>query len=197
MTRWQRTIRTPIEFSGVGLHSGQPVKGRMLPAPQDTGVEFVRTDLPDAAPIPARITHRSAMDRRTRLEKGNARVDTVEHLLSVCYGLGLDNLRVELSGQEVHGLDGSALSFVALIQQAGLVEQRAEVKLLRLSRPIYVREGPVTLVALPTEGSGLSIEYFASFDEPVYVGICVYIYIYIYIYICVCMYVCAYVYVYT
>ncbi|HTF88973.1 MAG TPA: UDP-3-O-acyl-N-acetylglucosamine deacetylase, partial [Planctomycetota bacterium] len=166
MTRMQRTIRTPIEFSGVGLHSGLPVKGRMLPAPQDTGVEFVRTDLPDASPIPARISHRSAMDRRTRLEKGAARVDTVEHLLSVCYGLGLDNLRVELNGQEVPGLDGSALSFVNLIQQAGLVEQRAEVKVLRLTRPIYVREGPVTLVALPSEATGLSLEYFASFDEP-------------------------------
>ncbi len=166
MTRLQRTIRTPIEFSGVGLHSGQMVKGRMLPAPQDTGVEFVRTDLPDASPIPARISNRSVMDRRTRLEKGSARVDTVEHLLSVCCGLGLDNLRVELSGQEVPGLDGSALSFVTLIQQAGLVEQRAEVKVLRLSRPVFVREGPVTLVALPTQGSGLSIEYFASFDEP-------------------------------
>jgi UDP-3-O-[3-hydroxymyristoyl] N-acetylglucosamine deacetylase/3-hydroxyacyl-[acyl-carrier-protein] dehydratase len=166
MTRLQRTIRTPIEFSGVGLHSGQHVKGRMLPAPQDTGVEFVRTDLPDAAPIPARITYRSAMDRRTRLEKGEARVDTVEHLLSVCQGLGIDNLRIELNGQEVPGLDGSAQSFVALFQQAGLVEQRAEAKVLRLNQPVVVHEGDVTLVAIPSQKAGLSIEYFASFDEP-------------------------------
>ena len=166
MTRLQRTIRTPIEFSGVGLHSGLMVKGRMLPAAQDTGVEFVRTDLPDSAPIPARITHRAVMDRRTRLEKGNARVDTVEHLLSVCQGLGIDNLRIELNGQEVPGLHGSAHSYVALFQQAGLVEQRAEAKVLRLNQPIYVREGSVTLVALPSESAGLSIEYFASFDEP-------------------------------
>jgi UDP-3-O-[3-hydroxymyristoyl] N-acetylglucosamine deacetylase/3-hydroxyacyl-[acyl-carrier-protein] dehydratase len=166
MTRLQRTIRTPIEFTGVGLHSGQTVKGRMLPAAQDTGVEFVRTDLPDASPIPARIAFRSPMDRRTRLEKGAARVDTVEHLLSVCNGLGIDNLRVELDGQELPGLDGSALSFVALFEQAGLVEQRAEVKVLRLTRPIYVREGPVTLVALPSEEPRLSLEYFAAFDEP-------------------------------
>jgi UDP-3-O-[3-hydroxymyristoyl] N-acetylglucosamine deacetylase/3-hydroxyacyl-[acyl-carrier-protein] dehydratase len=166
MTRLQRTIRTPIEFSGVGLHSGQHVKGRMLPAPQDTGVEFVRTDLPDAAPIPARITYRSAMDRRTRLEKGEARVDTVENLLSVCQGLGIDNLRIELNGQEVPGLDGSAQSFVALFQQAGLVGQRAEAKVLRLNQPVVVHEGDVTLVAIPSQKAGLSIEYFASFDEP-------------------------------
>lgn len=166
MTRLQRTIRTPIEFSGVGLHSGQTVKGRMLPAPQDTGVEFVRTDLPDEQPIPARITHRAAMDRRTRLEKGGARVDTVEHLLSVCHGLGVDNLRVELNGQEVPGLDGSALGFAQLIQQAGLFEQNATARTLRLERPIYVHEGQVTLVALPSEAPGLSVEYFASFDEP-------------------------------
>ena len=70
MPRSQRTLAGAVEFSGRGLHSGEHVRVRVLPAPEDTGVEFVRTDLPDATPIPARITHRSAMDRRTRLEKG-------------------------------------------------------------------------------------------------------------------------------
>ena len=166
MTRKQRTLRTVIEFSGVGLHSGETVRARILPAPQDHGVEFVRTDLPDAAPIPAKIAFHSAKERRTRLERGNAHVDTVEHLLSVCCGLSIDNLTVELSGSEMPGLDGSALELMKLVQQAGVVEQAAEARVFDLDQPVYVREGAATLVALPTETPGLTLQYVASFEEP-------------------------------
>jgi UDP-3-O-[3-hydroxymyristoyl] N-acetylglucosamine deacetylase/3-hydroxyacyl-[acyl-carrier-protein] dehydratase len=166
VTRKQRTLRTVVEFSGVGLHSGETIRARILPAPQDHGVEFVRTDLPDNAPIPAKIAYHTAKERRTRLQRGNAHVDTVEHLLAVCRGLSIDNLTVELSGSEMPGLDGSALELMQLVQQAGIVEQAAEAAAFRLDQPIYVREGSATLVALPTEKEGLTLQYVAAFDEP-------------------------------
>ena len=149
MARPQRTLRTAVEFAGVGLHSGRHVQARCLPAPQDTGVEFLRTDLPDAPPIPARIAYRDPMERRTRLVRNGAEVDTVEHLLAVCSGLGVDNLTVELTGPEVPGLDGSGIGLVNLFRQAGLVDQRGEAKVFRLDQPLYVRDGQATLVALP------------------------------------------------
>lgn len=166
MSRMQRTLRSAVEFSGVGLHSGVRVHARALPAPQGTGVEFVRTDIPDSAPIPARIAYREAVDRRTRLKRGNAEVETVEHLLAACHGLQLDNLTVELDGSEMPGLDGSARELVELFQRTGFVEQRAEARSYRLEQPVYVREGGATLVALPSERPALTLQYVAAFDEP-------------------------------
>ncbi|MFN0241555.1 MAG: UDP-3-O-acyl-N-acetylglucosamine deacetylase [Planctomycetota bacterium] len=166
MTRRQRTLRTVVEFEGVGLHSGRTIRGRMLPASEGTGVEFVRTDLPDSQPIPAHIAYHSAKERRTRLQRGAAEVDTVEHLLAVCKGLSVDNLTVELSGSELPGLDGSALEYMRLIQQAGVVEQNADARVFKLDQPVYVREGNATLVALPTDRPALTLQYIAAFDEP-------------------------------
>jgi UDP-3-O-[3-hydroxymyristoyl] N-acetylglucosamine deacetylase/3-hydroxyacyl-[acyl-carrier-protein] dehydratase len=166
MTRPQRTLKTAVEFSGVGLHSGEEVHARVLPAPQGNGVEFVRTDVPDAPPIPARIAYQTTSDRRQRLQRGAASVDTVEHLLAVCGGLGIDNLTVELDGQEMPGLDGSALTLLELFQSAGTVDQRGEARAYRLSQPLYVREGDATLVALPSENPALTLQYIASFADP-------------------------------
>lgn len=166
MSRRQKTLRSAVEFQGVGLHSGATIRARMLPAPVDRGVEFVRTDIEGAQPIPAHISYRSAKERRTRLSRGNADVDTVEHLLAVCSGVGLDNLTVELSGPEMPGLDGSALDFLALVERAGLVEQASEARVFTLDQPVYVREGNATLVALPSEKPALTLQYIASFDEP-------------------------------
>jgi len=166
VVRLQRTLRTAVELSGRGLHSGELVDVRILPAPQDTGIEFVRTDLPDALPIPAHVRFLSNRDRRTHLERGGAEVDTVEHLLAVCGGMRVDNLRVELSGQEMPGMDGSGKTLVELFDQAGVVDQRAEARFFRLEQPIYVREGEATLVALPAETPGLTLQYIASFTDP-------------------------------
>jgi len=166
MIRKQRTLRTAVEFSGRGLHSGENVGVRVLPAPQDTGVEFLRTDKPEAIPIPAHIRFHSNRDRRTRLERGGFGVDTVEHLLATCTGMQVDNLRVEISGNELPGMDGSAQVLVDLFDQAGLVEQRAQVRTFRLEQPVYVREGDATLVALPADKSGLTLQYIASFSDP-------------------------------
>ena len=166
MTRSQQTLRTPLEFSGKGLHSGEVVRARVVPAPQGTGIEFVRTDVPDAAPIPATISYHSAMERRTRLERGGVEVETVEHFLAACCGLGVDNLTVEMSGVEMPGLDGSAAELVELLKQAGIVEQRAEARSFLLDEPVFVRSGHATLVALPAESEGLTLQYIASFSEP-------------------------------
>ena len=166
MVRMQRTLRTAVEFSGRGLHSGELVDVRILPAPQDTGVEFVRTDLPDTLPIPANIRYQATRDRRTHLERGGAEVDTVEHLLAVCTGLRVDNLRVEISGREMPGMDGSGSVLVDLFDQAGIVEQRAQARIFRLEQPLYVRDEEATLVALPGESNGLTLQYIASFSDP-------------------------------
>jgi UDP-3-O-[3-hydroxymyristoyl] N-acetylglucosamine deacetylase / 3-hydroxyacyl-[acyl-carrier-protein] dehydratase len=164
--RAQRTLATAIEFSGRGLHSGENVQVRVLPAGEGTGVEFVRTDLPDALPIPAHIRYYSNKDRRSHLERGGHGVDTIEHLLAVCNGLKVDNLRVEMSGSEMPGLDGSAKTLVELFAQAGIVEQRTQVKAFRLEEPLFVRDGAATLVALPAERPGLTVQYIASFSDP-------------------------------
>jgi UDP-3-O-[3-hydroxymyristoyl] N-acetylglucosamine deacetylase/3-hydroxyacyl-[acyl-carrier-protein] dehydratase len=133
--RNQQTLRSAVEFSGVALHSGETIHARALPAPHGTGVEFIRTDIPDSPPIPAEIRYRAQKERRTRLERGTAQIDTVEHLLAVCNGLGVDNLTVEVSGPEMPGLDGSALVMLDLFKQAGLVEQRAEARVFKLDEP--------------------------------------------------------------
>ncbi|MEQ1891918.1 MAG: UDP-3-O-acyl-N-acetylglucosamine deacetylase [Planctomycetota bacterium] len=166
MLRSQRTLAGAVEFSGRGLHSGEHVRVRVLPAPEDTGVEFVRTDLADSLPIPAHIRFYSNKERRTRLERGGHHVDTSEHLLAACSGLAVDNLRVEMSGPEMPGLDGSAKTLVELFAQAGTVEQRAPARTFRLEEPVFVREGGATLVALPAEQPGLSVQYIASFNDP-------------------------------
>lgn len=163
MSRPQRTLRTAVEFSGVGLHSGATILVRALPAPPGTGIEFLRTDIPDAPPIPAHISYRSPKERRTRLSRGSAEIDTVEHLLAACSGLGIDNLTVEVGGPELPGMDGSSRVFLEQFKRAGLVEQRAEAKLFVLDQPIYVRDGETTLVALPNDRPGLRLQYVASF----------------------------------
>jgi UDP-3-O-[3-hydroxymyristoyl] N-acetylglucosamine deacetylase/3-hydroxyacyl-[acyl-carrier-protein] dehydratase len=165
MTRQQRTLKTAIEFEGVGLHSGLTVKVRVLPAPANHGIEFVRTDIEDAQPIPANISFYSEMERRSRLQRGPIHVDTIEHLLAACGGLGLDNASVEMSGEEMPGMDGSAAEFVEMFNQAGFVEQRAEARTFKLTKPVYVQHGDATLVALPSDREGLTMQYIASFEE--------------------------------
>ena len=164
--RQQRTLRTAVEFSGIGLHSGLLTQARMLPAPPDTGVEFVRTDLPDAPSVPAHIAYHCAKERRTRLARDGVEVETVEHFLATCRSLGVDNLRVEMDQPEFPGLDGSAKPLIELFNQAGVVDQKEVAKSFVLDEAVYVRDGKATLVALPAATEGLTVQYVASFDEP-------------------------------
>ncbi|MFT5058294.1 MAG: UDP-3-O-[3-hydroxymyristoyl] N-acetylglucosamine deacetylase [Planctomycetota bacterium] len=166
MSRRQRTLRTAVEMVGKGLHSGETVKARILPAPPGHGIVFVRTDLPDAPRIPAHIRYYSEKERRSRLAKDGAEVETVEHFLATCRGLSLDNLTVEMNGREFPGADGSAGPIVALLQQTGLVDQTEDAVVFKLDEPVYVRDGDATLVALPTNHEVLTLQYVASFQDP-------------------------------
>ena len=166
MTRRQQTLRTAVEMVGIGLHSGETVKARILPAPAGHGIEFVRTDLPDAPPVGAHIRYYSDKERRSRLANEEAVIETMEHFLATCKGLRIDNLRVEMNGAEFPGADGSALPIAQLMESTGLVEQNENARSYQLDEPIYVRDGDATLVALPSEKPGLTLQYVAAFEDP-------------------------------
>lgn len=159
MTRRQRTVRHPVRLEGVGLHSGEPASVEVRPAPAEHGVVFVREDLPDAPVVPATLDYLAKGERRTVLRNGEAQVDTVEHLLAAFAGLGIDNAEVRLSGPEIPGLDGSAAPIVERLNEAGVVEQKADRAVLRLEEPIHVREGDASIFALPHDEEGLRVQY--------------------------------------
>ncbi len=137
----QRTIKTLTRAVGVGLHSGQRVELTLRPAAPDTGIVFRRIDLPEPVDIPIRAE--SVVDTRmaSTIGVGGAKVHTVEHLMSACAGLGLDNPYIDITAEEVPILDGSSASFVFLLQSAGVVLQNAPKKFIRVTRPVEVREG--------------------------------------------------------
>ncbi len=142
----QRTLKTLTRAVGVGLHSGQRVELTLRPAPPDSGIVFRRVDLPHPVDIVVGATAVSDTRLASTLSSGDARVLTVEHLMSACAGLGLDNLHIDITAEEVPILDGSAASFVYLLQSAGVVDQDAPRRFIRIVKPVEVREG---------EGAGL------------------------------------------
>jgi UDP-3-O-[3-hydroxymyristoyl] N-acetylglucosamine deacetylase len=137
----QRTIQSLTKAVGVGLHSGQRVELTLRPAQPDTGIVFRRVDLPQPVDIP--ITATAVTDTRlaSTISNGGAKVFTVEHLMSACAGLGIDNLYIDITAEEVPILDGSASSFVFLLQSAGIVEQNAPKRFIRVLKTVEVREG--------------------------------------------------------
>jgi UDP-3-O-[3-hydroxymyristoyl] N-acetylglucosamine deacetylase len=137
----QRTLKSLTQAVGVGLHSGQRVEITLRPAAPDTGIVFRRVDLPQAVDIPVSATAVSDTRLASTLSCGNARVNTVEHLMSACSGLGVDNLYVDITAEEVPILDGSAASFVFLLQSAGIELQNAPRRFIRVIKPVAVREG--------------------------------------------------------
>ena len=137
----QRTLKSLTRAVGVGLHSGQRVELTLRPAPADTGIVFRRVDL--AEPVDIAISALAVSDTRmaTTISNGGARVLTVEHLMSACCGLGIDNLYVDITAEEVPILDGSASSFVYLLQSAGIELQRTPKRFIRVTSPVEVRQG--------------------------------------------------------
>jgi UDP-3-O-[3-hydroxymyristoyl] N-acetylglucosamine deacetylase len=162
----QRTIKTVIKATGIGLHTGKKVLMSLRPAPRDTGIVFRRIDLP--VPVDIRASAEAVTDTRlcSALEGGGAKVATVEHLMSALAGLGVDNLYVDLSGPEVPIMDGSAAPFVFLLQSAGLGEQNAPKRFFRIRRPIEVREGDRWARFEPYDG--LRLTFSIMFDHPVF-----------------------------
>jgi UDP-3-O-[3-hydroxymyristoyl] N-acetylglucosamine deacetylase len=141
----QRTIKSLTRAVGVGVHSGQKVELTLRPAAPDSGIVFRRTDLPTPVDIPVNVytvcDTRMATTISPGGDPGAPKVQTIEHLLSACAGLGLDNLAIDITGEEVPILDGSAASFVFLLQSAGVVVQAAPKRFLRVLEPVEVREG--------------------------------------------------------
>jgi UDP-3-O-[3-hydroxymyristoyl] N-acetylglucosamine deacetylase len=137
----QRTLKTLTRAVGVGLHSGQRVELTLRPAAPDTGIVFRRVDLPEPVDIPVRAESVTDTRLASTISVGHAKVFTVEHLMSACAGLGIDNLYVDITAEEVPILDGSASSFVFLLQSAGIVEQNAPKRFLRVLKTVQVNEG--------------------------------------------------------
>jgi UDP-3-O-[3-hydroxymyristoyl] N-acetylglucosamine deacetylase len=137
----QRTLKTLTQAVGVGLHSGQRVELTLRPAAPDTGIVFRRVDLPEPVDIPVRAESVTDTRLASTISVGQAKVFTVEHLMSACAGLGIDNLYIDITAEEVPILDGSASSFVFLLQSAGIVEQNAPKRFLRVLKTVQVSEG--------------------------------------------------------
>ena len=161
----QRTLKSLVRASGVGLHTGQKVRIALRPAPPDTGVVFRRIDLASPADIPARAELVGETRLCSALVHNGAKVYTVEHLMSALSGLGIDNVYVDLDGPELPIMDGSASPYVLLLQQAGLEEQAAAKRFLRVNKVIEVRDGDKWARLEPYDGFRLS--FSIEFRHPV------------------------------
>ena len=164
----QRTLKSLTKAVGVGMHSGQRVELTLRPAAPDTGIVFRRVDLPQ--PVDIVISALAVTDTRlaSTISAGQAKVHTVEHLMSACAGLGIDNLYIDITAEEVPILDGSASSFVFLLQSAGIELQSVPKRFVRVLKPVEVREGEDAATKWarlsPYEGYKLSFEI--DFDHP-------------------------------
>lgn len=163
MIRFQRTIKSSITCEGIGLHTGKPVKMTLKPAPAGTGVVFVRTDL-GGAKIRAIAANTAATSYATTLSQNGASVSTVEHLMAAFSGVSVDNVNVEIDAAEVPIMDGSAGAFVRLIADAGIQSQEMLQPVLKVIRPIFVREGNKQLAIWPAETPNIS--YYIDFNHP-------------------------------
>jgi UDP-3-O-[3-hydroxymyristoyl] N-acetylglucosamine deacetylase len=161
---FEQTIRMPAECHGVGLHGGAPVNLRILPAPAGTGIVFRRVDLDDFT-VEANIHNLAKVSYATSLMKKGVLISTTEHLLSAFMGAGVDNAVVELDNLELPILDGSAVPFVQMLQQAGIKAQRRRRTCLRVIRNVEIRDGDKSIVIQPAES--YSVEYRIAFPEPI------------------------------
>lgn len=162
----QRTIKKPVHAIGIGVHTGDKVRMTLRPAGENTGITFVRTDAKASAPIRATAENVSDTTLSTSLGTGDVQVSTVEHLMSALWGLGIDNLVVELSSEEVPIMDGSAAPFVYLINTVGIVEQEAAKQFIRIKREIKVSQGDAVAALTPYDGFKAAYTFVAN--HPVY-----------------------------
>jgi len=162
----QRTLQESIKSTGVGLHSGNKVAIVLSPAPEDTGIVFRRIDLNPVRDIPARADWVDETDLSTSLGSGDARVTTVEHLLSALCGLGVDNAFIDIDSAEVPIMDGSAGPFVYLLQAAGIRKQSAAKRFIRVTDEIAVNDDDKTATLRPYDG--FRVTFAIDFDHPVF-----------------------------
>ena len=164
----QRTLKSLTKAVGVGLHSGQRVELTLRPAAPDTGIVFRRVDLPEPVEIPVRADSVTDTKLASTISNGGVKVHTIEHLMSAAAGLGLDNLYVDITAEEVPILDGSSAAFVYLLQSAGIAMQKAPKRFIRVTQPVEVREGEGRTLKWarldPFHGYKLAFEI--EFDHP-------------------------------
>ncbi|WP_263366837.1 UDP-3-O-acyl-N-acetylglucosamine deacetylase [Edaphobacter bradus] len=161
---FERTIRSAVEFSGVGLHSGAPVSMRLVPAPAGSGIVFRRIDL-DNFEIPATGRNVAKVSYATSLMRGSVLISTTEHLLSALIGTGIDNVIVEINNLEVPILDGSALPYVRAFESIGVKQQRRKREYMRILKEVEVRDGGKFIGVYP--GRGYQIDYTIEFPAPI------------------------------
>lgn len=164
----QRTLKNTIRATGVGLHTGEKVYLTLRPAAVDAGIVFRRVDLDPPQDIPARAEYVGDTRLSTSLVKGEVRVSTVEHLLSAFAGLGIDNAYVDISAPEVPIMDGSAGPFVFLIQSAGVEEQNAPKRFIRIKKSVVVEDGDKWARFDPFEG--FKVSFAIEFEHPLFMG---------------------------
>lgn len=160
----QKTIRQEVSCAGVGLHTGNKTTVIFKPASVNSGVRFVRTDLPGKPGVAANILAAVDVPRRTTLRNGKVEVHTVEHILAALAGRGLDNLIIEINTNEVPEIDGSSLPFAQVLAQGGISEQEEAKRYSRITEPIYVSEDGICLAAFPADE--LRISFTIHFDHP-------------------------------
>ena len=161
----QKTLNSTAEVVGVGLHTGEKSKLLFKPAPADTGIIFIRTDIPNSEPVKAEIENlldSSKFPRRTSIGNTSFHIHTIEHLLSALYAMEIDNLFIEMEGNECPGLDGSSKPFVDLFTQAGIRTLEKEKEVITLKEPIYISSNGSHIIAIPNDS--LKISY--TLDYP-------------------------------
>jgi UDP-3-O-[3-hydroxymyristoyl] N-acetylglucosamine deacetylase / 3-hydroxyacyl-[acyl-carrier-protein] dehydratase len=163
----QQTIKKEVSLSGIGIHTGRKINCVFKPAPAQSGINFVRVDLPEKPIIPAQIysvTDFAKRPRRTSIGVNDSEVHTVEHLLASLVGLKIDNITIEIDGEELPGLDGSALEFLRILKKAGLYAQDAPRKFYTVREPIFIQEKDASIVVLPSDH--FRVSYTLSYDHP-------------------------------
>lgn len=162
----QRTLKTSVSVTGVGLHSGEKVTLSLRPAPVNSGIVFRRVDVKPVEEIQARADLVNDTRLSTCMEQNGVRIATIEHLMSALAGLGIDNACIEMDGAEVPIMDGSAGSFIFLLQSAGIVEQSAAKKFIRIKKAVEVKQGDKWVKFEPYDGYKLT--FTINFAHPVF-----------------------------
>jgi UDP-3-O-[3-hydroxymyristoyl] N-acetylglucosamine deacetylase len=159
---YRRTLKKNVSCTGIGLHSGKPVRLRLKPAPPESGIRFVRADV--GVEIPATLEHLARLDHATTLSRDGASIETVEHLLSALYGLGVDDVVVEVEGPEIPIMDGSAAPFAFLINEAGLKPHAVLRQYLKVLDTVEVVRGARSVRLTPSDH--FEVTYTIGFDHP-------------------------------
>ncbi|TRZ94977.1 bifunctional UDP-3-O-[3-hydroxymyristoyl] N-acetylglucosamine deacetylase/3-hydroxyacyl-ACP dehydratase [bacterium] len=163
----QKTIANEISMTGTGLHTAGKARIVIKPAPVDSGINFVRTDLPGKPVIKASIEHllpESFSQRRTSIGDGDTKIHTIEHLMAALAGSGIDNAFIEIDSDEIPGMDGSSLNFLKLLDKAGVQEQEKSRKYFQIREPVFVEESGSSVIALPS--SKYRISYLLDYNRP-------------------------------